>query len=179
MHSAFTSPTPTTQNFLICFADFSSFYRSCLKLEDRTIYELMDEYFILQESILAKSDGTVIKVIGDASLILFPEESASQGISTLLELKQRSDEYMEDKGLKCKLILKIHFGEAVIGHLQGINPKRPDVYGKNINHTAVMRSFGISLSPQAFRKLNPEQRKSFKKHTPPVRYIPGYEPHQD
>jgi hypothetical protein len=37
----------------------------------------------------------------------------------------------------------------------------------------------MALSPQAFRKLEPETRKLFKKHTPPVTYIPVEERHRD
>jgi hypothetical protein len=30
---------------------------------------------------------------------------------------------------------------------------------------------GVALSGEAFRKLGPEMRKRFKKHTPPITYI--------
>ena len=38
---------------------------------------------------------------------------------------------------------------------------------------------GFTLTPQAFRQLNPDTRKLFKKHTPPVTYIPLEELHGD
>jgi hypothetical protein len=34
----------------------------------------------------------------------------------------------------------------------------------------------VSLSAEAFRALSPELRRSFKKHTPPVVYIPASDP---
>ena len=38
---------------------------------------------------------------------------------------------------------------------------------------------GFAMTPEAFRKLGPETRKLFKKHTPPVVYIPIEQPHRD
>lgn len=57
------------------------------------------------------------------------------------------------------------------------NDKRLDVFGETVNIAAMLKANGIAITPQVFRKLEPETRKLFKKHTPPVTYIPVEERH--
>ena len=40
-----------------------------------------------------------------------------------------------------------------------------------MNVAATLDATGVALSVAAFRKLGPELRRRFKKHTPPVTYI--------
>ena len=49
--------------------------------------------------------------------------------------------------------------------------KRYDVIGKTVNVAATLEATGVALSVAAFRKLGPELRRRFKKHTPPISYI--------
>ncbi len=51
--------------------------------------------------------------------------------------------------------------------------------GDTLNITASLKSNGFSMTPQLFRKLKGNTRKHFKKHTPPVTYIPIEERHKD
>jgi hypothetical protein len=46
--------------------------------------------------------------------------------------------------------------------------KRSDVFGQTVNTSALIKSNGPALSQQLFRKLKPETRRFFKKHTPPI-----------
>jgi hypothetical protein len=57
-------------------------------------------------------------------------------------------------------------------------PARAEVLGKEVNATAMLDSMGVALSVEAFRRLDPEARKRFKKHTPPVTYIRTGDPHR-
>jgi hypothetical protein len=59
------------------------------------------------------------------------------------------------------------------------NDKHYDVIGNNVNITASLKSNGFAITVQTFRKLNKETRKLFKKHTPPIIYIPVEEKHKD
>jgi hypothetical protein len=51
--------------------------------------------------------------------------------------------------------------------------------GNEVNNCAIMKSNGFALSAEVFRKLNSETRKYFKKHTPPITYIPIENIHND
>jgi hypothetical protein len=52
------------------------------------------------------------------------------------------------------------------------------VIGKAVNTAAALDASGVTLSVAAFRKLGPELRRRFKKHTPPVSYIRSEDPHR-
>jgi hypothetical protein len=50
--------------------------------------------------------------------------------------------------------------------------RRFDVIGKAVNTAATLADgSGVTLSVSAFRKLGPELRRRFHKHTPPITYI--------
>ena len=64
-------------------------------------------------------------------------------------------------------------GPVACGFVSGLR----DVYGSTVNFGAVLPSTGFAMTPQVFRKLEPETRQLFKKHTPPMTYIPVEAPH--
>ena len=118
--------------------------------------------------------GRVVKFIGDATLAVFPEDHVDRGVETMLALKQEVDDVFSRAGWPCRLVVKMHFGSVVAGDYAG----RFDVLGKNVNAAAMLDSLGVALSADAFRKLSPETRKRFKKHTPPITYIRVEDPHR-
>ena len=87
---------------------------------------------------------------------------------------QAIDAFMADNKWECRLNVKAHFGTVIAGPYAG----RFDVLGKNVNAAAMLDSPGVALSVDAFRKLSPERRKRFKKHTAPVTYIRLEDPHR-
>lgn len=82
-------------------------------------------------------------------------------------------------GAQCRQIIKAHVGAVVSGALGTRTAKGFDVIGETVNTAATLPSHGLALTAELFRKLSPGTRKRFKKHTPPVRYIPLEESHQD
>lgn len=65
----------------------------------------------------------------------------------------------------------LHFGTVIAGPFGAVGDKRSDVIGKAVNVAAMLDSTGVTLSVEAFRKLGPDLRARFKKHTPPITYI--------
>src|SRR5262249_12981317 len=122
-------------------------------------------------SAIQSAGGTTVKFIGDAALAVFPEQAVDAGVRMLLELKPTVDRFMTEQGWECRLAVKIHFGNAIAGHFGPKGSKMFDVLGRAVNTAAVLESVGITLSAEAFRKLSPELRQSFKKHTAPITYI--------
>jgi len=55
--------------------------------------------------------------------------------------------------------------------IKPIDDKRFDVFGHAVNIAALLTSDGLALTPQVFRRLTPQTRRHFKKHTPPISYI--------
>ena len=111
--------------------------------------------------------------MGDAGLVVFPAEETDAGVRTMLRLKTESDAWLADRGIRSEAVLKLHTGPVACGIVAGLR----DVYGYTVNLGAVLPSGGFAMTPQVFRRLSPETRKLFKKHTPPMTYIPVDAPH--
>lgn len=168
---------PEKRNLLVAFTDFTNFARLGNALSEQQLFEMMNEYFEMAGSIVESADGLIVKCIGDSLMIVFPEEKANVGVQALVSLKEQADRFMKDRGHACREVIKIHFGEVFCGPLGPASDKRFDIYGQTVNIAAMTKSKGIALTPQAFRKLEDSTRKLFKKHTPPVVYIPIEESH--
>jgi len=128
--------------------------------------------------IVESAGGRVIKFIGDAGLVVFPEEKVDAGVLALRELQQRGDQWFADRDSPCRHVVKAHLGPAACGMVGTRTEKRFDVFGATVNTAALLKSRGFAMTPQVFRKLSPDTRKLFKKHTPPVTYIPAEESHR-
>ncbi len=138
----------------------------------------MKDELALAGSRVAAAGGRVVKFIGDAMLAVFPSEHAEQGVLALLELKDVADEFMAQQGWDCRLAAKAHFGSVAEGRFSHGTEQRYDVLGKAVNTAARLEAgAGVSVSAEAFRRLGPEARRRFKKHTPPITCIRSEDPH--
>jgi adenylate cyclase len=169
----------TSLDMLVAFSDLTLFAQWAGRVTPSEIFTLMDEMAEMVGEKVESSGGRVVKFIGDAALIVFPAEQAGPGILALREMQQAMEQWLGGKGLDCRLRLKVHFGPVVCGPFGTKDDKRFDVFGDTVNTTFRLVSFGFTISPQAFRCLDDAGRKLFKKHTPPIRYIPVEESHRD
>ena len=72
------------------------------------------------------------------------------------------------------MVLKAHFGRAVVGPFGADG--RFDVIGNQVNVAATLPARTVSLSAEAFRRLEYGKRRAFRKHTAPAVYIPADDP---
>ncbi len=171
--SSFTvSQARTEIPLLIAFADLSRFASGSRRRSDLQVAEILDGFYSLVNQHIAKSGGKVVKFIFDAALIIFPENRADEGVRALMALKDRVDKWLKEEGWDSQLIIKAHFGTAVAGGFGLNGDKRFDVVGSAVSQAATLNATSIALSAAAFRKLSSETRRLFKKHTPPITYIP-------
>jgi len=163
---------------LIAFADLTRFMTQSQRTDDLDLAETLDAFYEHIAAAVRAGGGTVVKFIGDAALIVFPEDATDRGVETLLGLKDSVDELMIQRGWDCRLTIMAHFGTVIAGGFGGKDDKRYDVVGKVVNVTAGLDGSGVTLSAEAFRKLSPDVRTRFKKHTPPISYIRLEDPHR-
>lgn len=161
----------TAVPILIAFVDLTRFAAHSEGLDDFELATTVDAYYERVHAVVHAAGGRVVKYIGDAALLAFPADGVDAGVLALIDLKQTIDGFMADRGWPCRLNVKAHFGTVAAGSFGARGDKRFDVLGKAVNTAARLDSTGIALSAEAFRKLTPETRKRFKKHTPPVTYI--------
>ncbi|HEY8175015.1 MAG TPA: adenylate/guanylate cyclase domain-containing protein [Gemmatimonadaceae bacterium] len=164
------------KKLLIAFLDFTEFKVQSLRVKDIEIAETLDAVYALVARAVDAAGGNVVKFIGDAALVVFPEKAVDAGVRALLELKPSLDRFMSDRNWDCRLHVRVHFGEVIAGQFGPEGDKRFDVIGRNVNAAAMLKPNGITLSAEAFRKLSPKLRKSFKEHAPEVTYVPADAP---
>ena len=161
---------------LVAFADLTRFHPQSQRVNDTDLADTLDAFYECVTVPVEKAGGRVVKFIGDAALVVFPEEAVDRGVEALLAVKEAVDELMERRRWDSRLTVKVHFGTAVAGPFGVVGAKRFDVIGKAVNTAAALEGAGVTLSVTAFRKLSPEVRRRFRKHTPPVTYIRTEDP---
>jgi adenylate cyclase len=156
---------------LIVFMDFTRFTAEAQRVEDAEMAEIINESYQHIGEAIEGSGGTVVKFIGDATLAVYAPENADAGVRAALALKPAMDGFMKERGLDCRLAVKIHCGEVIAGPFGPTGHERFDVIGRAVNTAAKLPEVGVTLTAEAFRCCSPELRKEFKKHTPPITYI--------
>ncbi len=170
---------PTDMNVLVAFFDLTVFSRYARDHSDREIFNFLADYYGFAGEIIEEGGGTVVKFMGDAGLAVFPEDRVDSGVLSLRKLKTVGDKWMRHREIPCRHVIKAHFGPVIFGPIGTRNDKRFDVFGTTVNTAALLKTSSFAITPQAFRRLEQETRKLFKKHTPPVTYIQKEDKHQD
>ncbi len=169
-------PSRTVLPLLISFIDLSRYARLARERDDREMADLLNDFYCRTNSAVTEAGGRVVKFIGDAVLIVFPEDLADAGVHCLLSLKEDSDAWLRSRGFGAELFVKVHFGDVVAGPFGPSDSAHFDVIGHAANIAATLEPRGFAISPQAFRRLRPESRRRFKKHSPPASYVTVDEP---
>ncbi|OGV74858.1 MAG: hypothetical protein A3K19_00620 [Lentisphaerae bacterium RIFOXYB12_FULL_65_16] len=178
MNSLAHVTSPTERNLLVAFFDLTQFARFSRTVDDRELFGFVSDYYELVGACVQQSGGTVVKFMGDAGLAVWPEEMVDRGVLGLKDLKESGDHWLERRGSPCRHVIKAHFGPVICGKIGSRTEKRFDVFGQTVHTAALLNSNGLAITPEVFRKLQRETRKAFKRHTPPVTYIPVEERHR-
>jgi class 3 adenylate cyclase len=163
---------------LIAFADLTRFMVQAGRVTDLELADTLDAFYERIAERAVSAGGTLVKFIGDAAMMVFPEDAVDPGVEALLHMKEETDAYFTARGWECRLVVKAHFGSVVAGPFGAANDKHLDVLGNAVNAAARLDSVGVAISADAFRKLSPSLRKRFKKHTPTITYIRAEDPHR-
>lgn len=158
-------------SMLIVFMDFTYFDQQSARVDDAEIAEAMNAHYRRVASAIKAAGGRVIKFIGDATMAVFPEKSIDSAIRAIFDMRVVEDRAMQFRGWACRLHAKAHFGEVVAGDVGPDGDKRYDVFGKAVNRAAKLKTAGFTLSPEAYKRLNPELQRRFKHQMTSETYI--------
>jgi len=163
---------------LVAFIDLTGYAMQSTRVADDELADCVDGYYEIVATSIADAGGRVVKFIGDGVLVVFAADDADRGVAALMALKEDVDRYLDGRGWPCRLLVKAHVGPVIAGPYGARGDKRFDVIGKTVNTAAMLDAAGVALSAEAFRKLSPEMRQRFKKHTWPTTYIRVEDPHK-
>mgnify|MGYP000954308088 CR=1 FL=1 len=162
--------SPIQASLLVALCDCSRFMQSSRGRSSAELFADLNDLYLLVDDAVQAAGGLVVKFMGDAALVVFPETLADRGIMALLNLKTRVDAWLQDRPIGQSLFVNVHFGEVTIGRMGRAGTL--DVIGETVNIAASLGARGFGLSQQAFRCLTPEHRQQFHRYTPPVMYLP-------
>jgi len=171
--------SPIKLDLVIALSDLTGFARFSDNTKIEDLFNFMSEYYELAGEIIEKSGGIVIKFIYDSILMAFDGEYTDKATLGLMELKESGDKWLQGRNINSRHIIKAHYGSVIYGKIGTKKDKRFDIFGETVNTTELLKSNGFAITPQLFRTLNNKTRKLFKKHTPPITYIPLGERHRD
>jgi len=157
---------------LVTISDLTGYAKFAAKKPENEIFQLLSDYYELVGDVIAPASGRVIKFMGDGALMLFPEDKVDAGVRALLELQGRGNRFLSERNVPSQHHIRAHFGPVCCGEVGTRNDKRLDVLGSTVNAVFMMKTPGFAITPGTFRKLAPRTRKLFKKHMPPIAYIP-------
>ena len=167
------------ENLLVVFTDLSNFFTVFSNKPESEMFCYLSLFYEITGDCVEEGGGRVVKFEGDSALIVFPEEHLDKGIGALFKMKSAVDKLNQELDYKSQLKVQGHFGSVLTGNLGTRKAKHYDIAGNTVMIAARIKSAGFAISPETFRKLKPETRKLFKKHTPPITYIGINERHKD
>jgi adenylate cyclase len=145
---------------LLAFIDLSRFSKESLQRDDEQVADTIDAYYGLVSREIAGAGGRVVKFIGDAALIVFPDAEADAGVRALIRLKTEAEALLATHGWSSRLGAKVHVGTAIAGEFGPASSSHYDVIGRAVNETAMMpTSDRIVVSEAALRRVSPDTRR--------------------
>jgi adenylate cyclase len=164
--------TRAPRELVICFLDLSTFTKDARRADDARVADIIDGYYERVAAHAARGGGRCVKFIGDGALLVFPPERADDAVLALLALKSDVDAWLAEERWDSRLVVKAHCDAVIAGDFGARDDKRFDIIGNAVNVAARLETRSFALSPQVFRRLSVDVRRRFKKHTPPMTYIP-------
>lgn len=137
---------------VIAFVDLSGYTVQTGKSNDAEVADVIDGYYQL----VARTGGRVVKFIGDAALLVYPEEDLERAVEGLLLLRGEVDAYLAERGWGCHVNVKVHVGTVMAGLYGPPDDLRWDVLGRHVNATARLPTRGFAISADARARLSPE-----------------------
>ena len=148
---------------VIAFIDLARFQIASRRVKDDALVEILEDYYSRLVDGLKPAGGRVVKFMGDGALVVFPADRLSQAARAVVMLKSEVDARFAKRSFATPLVARLHVGEVMAGALGPKGEKRYDVIGQVVNRAAAIRSSdGVSLTSDAFGRLDAKTQKLFK-----------------
>ncbi len=154
----------------VAFFDLSRIAQWSSGEQDELVAGFLQGFYERAARRIEPAGGRIVKFMGDAGLAVFEPDDSEAVIFALCEFTREARSLAQGCGLEAYLNVNVHVGPVLAGSFGPPGAERFDVIGKTVNVAARLGRRGVTLSPQAFRRLGPDARKRFEKLTPPVTY---------
>ena len=161
---------------IIAFVDIAGYTQNAKHRTNSELAAFHDGFYAIVAQAATASGGRVVKYLGDGALLTWPETSADSAAKAMLGLRNAARRWMHENGWRTDLVVKVHAGEVVEGLFGPTDDRRHDVIGDAVAVAARLDTRSFAISAEAFRRLAPLTRQLFKRHTPPIVYLPADDP---
>ena len=144
----------------ILFTDFVGFTRLAEKVSQEKLINILDEIFTGFDRLVETFQGTKIKTIGDAYMVVFGapekiEDKACQAIRAGFKMMKFINDFNRNTPLAFEMRLGLHTGRVMAG-VVGHERMQFDVFGDNVNIASRFESSGvpgrINISEETYRQ---------------------------
>ena len=163
-------------DLFVAFFDLTGFTAFARQHDSRTVFDTLSGWYAVVGRHIEEAGGHVVKFMGDAGIAVFAAGDTEAAVPALRRAQDEGDAWLAARGYKAHAIMRGHVGPVTCGPLGPPGWQHFDVIGETVNLAAIASASGnyrFALTPQAFRRLSAAGRRAFKKHTPPVVYIPA------
>lgn len=154
----------------VAFFDLSRMAEWANANEDARVAGFLNRFYQLAADSLEPAGGHIVKFMGDAGIVVCPEDSVEKLVFALCDFAVAVRTCGKDFEIDTYLNISIHVGPVLAGSFGPKGSERFDVIGKTVNIAARLGRRGVTLSTQAFRCLGEEGRKRFDKIKRPITY---------
>ena len=145
--------SPTECRGIIALVDIAGFARTAQTMSDSEVFDMLNEFYELVGDAVAGAGGRVVKFMGDAALVILPEDKPGQRVESLRSLKAKAEEWWSRRLPDAQITLKAHLGSVVCGLMGTVTEKRFDIIGAAVVELFLMQSGDFVLSPDLERAL--------------------------
>jgi class 3 adenylate cyclase len=128
-----TPPTVGHEEFVFAITSVPGATAACVIHGDLETVSLLTEYYGLVADALGRSEGRIVKVIGDGVLIVFPLHRAREAVDGLRNLQSSATVLWSAFDARCRLQVKVGAGLLASGAMGPPGAEQFDVYGKALN----------------------------------------------
>ena len=158
---------------MVCFTDIAGFTRTAKTLSLGQIAALLKRVSSIISEHVRHTPGQVVKYIGDASLLVFPEEDVDSTTRELLSMKREIEGYFKAHYPDLSITFSAHLGEIIVVRLEPLADL--DILGETVNRASLLgnraRGGGFVISRDVHERLSEATRRLFRAAEVEVVYV--------
>src|SRR5581483_1198529 len=101
---------PLQSDMLVALCDWRLFFQYTKSRTSGEVFHTLNDFYLLTDDLIPAAGGVVLKFMGDAALVVFPPDLADSGVMALLDLKARTDAWLQSRKINSCLHVNAHFG---------------------------------------------------------------------
>lgn len=164
----------TRAKLTIAVHDLAGYTRAAREADDLALAAFLDDYYVLVDREVKRADGRVVKFIGDAVLMVFPEDASAKAVDAMQAIRRGAHDLARSHRIAVRSgNANVHLATVAHGEFGPASERRYDVLGTGVNHTFLMgarQGEGVHISEPVYRQLPNERRSTWRKDRPPAVY---------